>query len=257
VARAGAAVSRARPRLLLVPFLTELEWLIKPQLEEWADVATFDAPGVGDEPSVEHFGREAVARRGLHELERRSWDDYVLVADGSGIATALRIARNRPDAVAAAALGHARLSDEMEGERPPRNREVFEAVGSVLQVDYGNFVRHALVQATHGSIRDELVQQILGRVPENVGKAAWAMVTEQEKGFGDTLRQLGVPLLFARHEGCLGETDEGFADAVTAFPEARTVSVPEAPSVSAEFAHALRSFARDAWGSGADAPTRG
>src|SRR5204862_5909786 len=37
-------------RLLLVPSFTELEWGIRTQLEQWADVATFDSPGVGDEP---------------------------------------------------------------------------------------------------------------------------------------------------------------------------------------------------------------
>ena len=38
-----------RPRLLLVPLLTELEWdPIRAQLEEWADVASYDLPGVGE-----------------------------------------------------------------------------------------------------------------------------------------------------------------------------------------------------------------
>jgi hypothetical protein len=29
-------------RLLLVPSFTELEWGIRPQLEEWAEIASFD-----------------------------------------------------------------------------------------------------------------------------------------------------------------------------------------------------------------------
>jgi hypothetical protein len=37
-----------RPRLLLVPEFTEVEWTqIRPQLDEWADVASYDPPGVG------------------------------------------------------------------------------------------------------------------------------------------------------------------------------------------------------------------
>src|SRR5215207_2664024 len=131
----------ARSRLLLAPLLTELEWLIKPQLEEWADVASFDAPGVGGEPPAERFGRDAIATRGLVELDRQGWSSYVLVTD-TGIAAALRIARARPKAVEAIAFGHARLSDAMDGERPPVNREVHEALGQLLHVDYGNFVRH-------------------------------------------------------------------------------------------------------------------
>jgi hypothetical protein len=68
------------------------------------------------------------------------------------------------------------------------------------------------------------------------------MVMQEGERFDPVLRNLGVPLLFGKHEGCLGETDEGFEDVVAAFPEARSVSVSEAPSVSSEFAAALRSF---------------
>jgi pimeloyl-ACP methyl ester carboxylesterase len=233
----------SRPRLLLVPLVTELEWLmIRPELEEWADVATFDAPGVGTEPPVEDFGREALAERGLKEVDQRGWDSFILVADGGGLATAIRLAELRPAAVEAVALGHARLSDDMGGERPPRNREVFEAAGQLLRVDYKNFLRYGLAQATQGSIGDEIAGQMLERVPEPIGRAAWEMTAVEGERFEPVLRQLDVPLLFAKHEGCLGETEEGFADAVAAFPDAETVSVPDAPSVNPEFAAALRSF---------------
>ena len=73
------------------------------------------------------------------------------------------------------------------------------------------------------------------------------MVAHEHEQFEETLRQLDVPLLFAKHDGCLGNTDEGFEDAVAAFPEARTVSCPEAPSVSPGFALALRSFSFRSW----------
>jgi hypothetical protein len=231
-----------RPRLLLVPLLTEIEWVISPELDEWAEVASFDVPGVGDEPPAENFGREAIAERGLRELDKRGWNSCVVVVDGSAIASAMRLACARPGAVEALVLGHARLSDDMEGERPPRNKEVFEAVGQLLRVDYGNFVRYGLAQATHGSIGEELAKRMLERVPFEVGRAAWEMVAREEAQFEEALRKLNVPLLFAKHEGCLGSTDEGFEDAVAAFPEARTVTCPEAPSVSSEFAAALQSF---------------
>jgi hypothetical protein len=233
-----------------VPLLTEIEWLIRPELEEWAAVASFDAPGVGDEPPAETFDRAAIAKRGIEELDRHGWDSCVVVADGSAIATALLLAGARPEAVEALALGHARLSDDTEGERAPRNREVIEAVGQLLRVDYGNFVRYGLVQATRGSIGDELARQMLERVPEEIGKAAWEIAAQESEQFEPILRELDVPLLFAKHEGCLGNTDEGFEDAVAAFPQAQTISVPEAPSVNPEFAAALRSFVM----SQADAP---
>ena len=44
------------PRLLLVPQLTQIEWTIEPDLEQWAEVASFDPPGVGNEPAPESYG---------------------------------------------------------------------------------------------------------------------------------------------------------------------------------------------------------
>jgi hypothetical protein len=82
----------ARPRILLVPSITELEWLIKPQLEEWAEVAWFDAPGVGAEPRPATLDRDAIIRRALAELERRGWDACFIAGDSWGNATAVRAA---------------------------------------------------------------------------------------------------------------------------------------------------------------------
>ncbi len=234
-----------RPRLLLVPLLTQIEWVSRPALEEWADVASFDAPGVGTEPPAEAFGRDAIAARGLAELDRNGWNSCIVVADGTAIATALRLASARPEAVEALALGHARLSDDMDGERAPRNREVYEALGQLLRVDYGNFVRYGLTQFTLGAMSDELTARMMERIPETIVKAAWDMAAQQGERFEPVLRELGVPLLLAKHEGCLADTEEGFEDAAAAFPGARTVSVAEAPSASPDFAVALRSFADD------------
>src|SRR5437588_44965 len=62
-----------RPRLLLVPQVCALDWQIAPLLSEWAEVATYDPPGVGDEPAAGEIGRDAIARRGLDELDRLGW----------------------------------------------------------------------------------------------------------------------------------------------------------------------------------------
>lgn len=230
------------PRLLLVPLTTELEWVIRPQLEEWAEVATFDVPGVGAEPPPDVLGRQAIVERGLLEIERRGWDSCVLVADGPTLATAVHIALARPGAVDAMALGHACLASRMDGERPSVNRDVMEAFAQLARNDYGNFVRYGLTQVTGGSIGDELAGRILDRVPVEIGRAVWEMYLYDSESIEPALRELDVPLLFAQHAGCLGHTEEGFEDAVAAFPDARTVSVPESPSVSDGFALALREF---------------
>jgi hypothetical protein len=63
---------------LLCPQFTEVEWTIAPLLSEWAEVATFDAPGVGDEPIAggdpSRFDRELVVARALQEVDRLRWE---------------------------------------------------------------------------------------------------------------------------------------------------------------------------------------
>jgi hypothetical protein len=152
------------------------------------------------------------------------------------------VAHARAASVEAMALGHARLVNRMEGERPTINREVMEAFGQLAESNYPDFVRHGLTQVTHGSIGDEQAARMLDRVPIEVGRSIWRMNLRDSEPFEHLIRELDVPLLLAMHEGCLGNTEEGFEDAVAAFPDARAVSVPEAPCVSGEFAAALREF---------------
>jgi hypothetical protein len=223
--------------------------VIRPQLEQWAEVASFDIPGVGNEPPVEPLDRRALVNRALLELDRRGWDSYILVCDGSALPTGIHVAHARPEAVEAMALGHARLCNRMGGERPTYNREVAEAFGQLAESNYKEFVRYGLTQVTHGSIGDELAERMLERVPIETGRAVWRMNLFDAEPFDPILRELDVPLLFAKHEGCLGATEEGFAEAVAAFPESRTVSVPQAPSVSGEFAVILREFCSELGGS--------
>ena len=237
----------SRPRLLLVPHVTELEWVIKPQLEEWADVATYDVPGVGSEPPVEPLTRQAIIERGVSELDRCGWDSYILVCDGSSLPTGVRVAHARRDAVEAMALGHARLVNQMEGERPTIIKEVMEAFSQLAETNSPDFIRHGLTQVTHGSIGDELAQRMMERVPIDVARPVFEMNLRDADPFEQLIREVDAPLLLAKHDGCLSSTDEGFQDAVAAFPDARTVSCPQAPSVSDEFARALRDFCEDVW----------
>ncbi len=233
-----------RPRLLLVSEVTELSWTIRPHLEEWADVASFDPPGVGGEPLPPGQGlsTELVVQRGLQELDGRDWKRCFLVADGYSNATAARIAQARLRQVEGLALGHARLSNRREGERAPINQEVWEAMTQVLRQDQRGFIRHGIVQATHGSVDEDLAEQILERLPEGELVDSWEALSRDDHRMEELLAGLEVPLLFAKHDGCLMSTAEGFEDACKAFPQARIVSVPEAPPSSEEFAEALREF---------------
>jgi len=233
-----------RPRLLLVPQVCALDWQIAPRLAEWADVATFDAPGVGNEPSASGSMREEIARQGLEQIDRLGWGRCVVVADEFAVPTALVLTRMRPEAVAGLALGHACLSHDVEGDRPPVNEAVLDALVQITQTDHRTWARH-LTQVTQGAYDDDLVERYLERVPREVAAEFGELMRAGDRSMRETLDQLaarGVPMLFARHDGCLMFTPEGYADAVAAFPQARTFSTPEKPSASPAFAEALRSF---------------
>jgi pimeloyl-ACP methyl ester carboxylesterase len=245
------------PCLLLVPSFTELEWGIRPALEQWAEVATFDAPGIGEtkipfEVELENMDsgllsrwREATAQVGLKAVDRRGWDRFVVVTDSWGAPTAVRIASTRRDAVLGLAMGHASLSHSTEGERAPERTGVLAAMVQLARQGSDAFVRHGIAQMTRGGIDEDTAQRMVERFPDmELVTATLEALGEEPEPIGDELRELDLPLLLAKHEGCLGSTDEGFEDIVKAFPEAETAICPEMCASSPAFAEALREFCR-------------
>jgi pimeloyl-ACP methyl ester carboxylesterase len=218
--------------------MTELEWRIKPLLEEWADVASYDAPGVGDEPPPEEFTADAVVDRGLAELDRLGWDRYVVVGDEFGTLNAATLAAARPAQVAGIALGHACLTLDRDGDRQAVNAEVMGAFEGLARLDYRTYVRH-LTQVTQGAYDDEFAEQYLERVPQEI---SLAYPPNKSGEIEPLLRRVDAPLLLAKHEGCLGWRDESFDDVVAAFPDAVTFSTLQKPSACEQFAKALREF---------------
>jgi pimeloyl-ACP methyl ester carboxylesterase len=244
-----------RPRILLVPTLCELEWRIKPQIQEWAEVASYDAPGVGAEKPTQ-FSHEAIAQRGLTELERLSWERCVVVGDEFGCVTAARIAAARPDVVEALALGHPTLSLSSDGQRSPLNPEMLEAFMRVARTDYGSYVR-SLSQITQHAYDDEFADAYRERVPPEIAPAyiGALLAADEEEPLETALRRLDIPLLFVEHKGCLLYTPEGFEDAAAAFPRARKSSMDVKPSANPEFAELLKTFCAGLPASQREAPT--
>jgi hypothetical protein len=230
-----------RPRLLLVPALTELEWPIKPLLEEWAEVASFDAPGVGDELAPREFGPEAVAERGVEELDCRGWDRCVVVADEFGAMAAVRLMTARPEAATGFALGHACLENTVDGDRPTLNKEILAAMTQLYKGSWTTALR-SYAQATQGAYGDVQVEEFLQRVPREVAGYLFASGLPPSEPLEERLRGLDIPMLFVKHQGCLGHTTEGYEDAIAAFPQARRAAVTAKPSTSPDFAKALRAF---------------
>jgi pimeloyl-ACP methyl ester carboxylesterase len=245
-----------KPRLLLVPSFTELEWGIKPALEEWAEVISFDTPGVGEQEipfevqrdlsrAAELLSRwrDAAAKLALEEVDRRGWERYVIVADSYGSVTAVRIAGMRPDAVLGMAIGHAALSHSTEGERAPERAGVWDAMGQLARQGSEAFVRYGIAQMTRGGIDEETARQMVERFPDmDLILAMVEAIGHEPEPIGEELAAIDVPLLLAKHEGCLGSTDEGFEDIVAAFPDAATVICPEMCASSLAFAEAVREF---------------
>lgn len=239
-----------RPRILLVPTLTELEWTIRPLIEEWADVASFDAPGVGSEPAVGGSPLEATARRGLEELDRRGWPRAVVVGDEFGSLHALLLAAMRPEAVAALALGHACLRYSHAGDHPTLSHELAQLQGMLASADFRTYVEQ-LTRAfdpedPRGRLDPELASSFTERVPQAAAAAYWRSLLEGDgpaaASLEPTLQALDAPLLLAHHQDCLLWTDYGFAEASAAFPEAARFSNPTKPSISPDFNRSLRAF---------------
>jgi hypothetical protein len=221
-----------------------------------AEIASFDMPGVGfeslptdvaidtrrAEESLSRW-REAGIARGLEEVDRQGWSYFVVVTDGYGAPTAVRLARARRESVLGLAVGHASLSHSTEGDRAPVRRGVWEALAQLSRQGNEAFVRYGIAQMTRGGISEEVAEQMLERFPDmELVTAMVEAIGEVGEPIGDDLSALDVPLLLVKHEGCLGRTDEGFEDIVAVFPDEATVICPEACTSSPVFAEALKRF---------------
>lgn len=234
-----------RPQVLLIPGYCELEWVVRPELEEWAEVAVFDAPGVGDEAPPGAYDTSAVAERAAAEVDRCGWQRCVIAADEFAIASAVKFASRHREAVQGLALGHACLSFSPDADPPAVNAEVRSAFSQVAELDDRTFIRH-LTQITQGFYGEELADQMLERIPTGVAQAyVRDNMADPGDWIGDALRDLAKPLLLAEHDPCLLFTKEGYEAAVSAFPDSMRVSCREKPSVSPAFAEALREFCRE------------
>ena len=239
----------ALPPVLLVPVVTELEWPIKPLIEEWTEVASYDAPGVGDEPPAQPPSRRAIAERGVEEIERRGWDRCVVVGDEFGAVTAGVLASLAPERVAGLALGHASLSLDTDSERRPLTGEVLDTFASMIRTNYRAYAR-ALSQVTQGAYGDDFVERYVERVPQRVMEDYTDLLYDDvaEERLERTLAGLDLPLLLAEHRPCLIWTPESFEDVTARFPQARTCTCADKPSVSPDFATALRELCEAAAG---------
>ena len=237
-----------RPQLLLVPSISELEWgKIRPSLEEWADVASYDLPGLGDEASAGGLDVEMSISRGIGELERRGWSAALIVGDQFGSGLAVLVASAWQGRVRGLALGHACLNYRRDGPRPAISVGVADFQLQLARAGFRAadqmFVEG--LQATYGA---EVAAHIRERLtPEFMREFAEFLLANENIDLEPHLRALGVPLLLVEHRDCPLWTSEGYEDAVAAFPDARTAQTFDNTGSSLEFAGAVRAFATEVW----------
>jgi len=121
-------------------------------------------------------------------------------------------------------------------------------MGQLLKQDSAAFVRYGIAQMTRGSVDETLADEMIERLPMERAVETWTRIHAQHFAGVDRLRALGLPLLLAKHEGCLIHTDEGWQDIVAAFPDARSLVCETAPLADPAFAEALRVFCEAAPG---------
>ena len=157
-------VTMERPRLLLVPMLTELEWVIKPAARGMGRRRELRRAGRRRRAPVDDPGSEATARRGLEEVDRRGWDRFVVVADEFGAASRRRTLRSQPGP----APGHrARACARVERRRAgPGRRSTARCctgIQSLLRTDPRTFVRQMFKmtggEGTAGGYGEALVDE--------------------------------------------------------------------------------------------------
>ena len=167
-----------RPRILLVPNLTEIEWHESGRIEEWAEVASYDAPGVGDEPPASPTSaRRQSARRGLEELERRGWDRCFVVGRRVRRRGRRAYCGDRAGRRTGMALGHARLSNATDGDRAPLNREVYAGCTSLIRTMPRAFIRQLFRmtggETMEGGYSEKMVDEYRRRVPVELMLPFW------------------------------------------------------------------------------------
>jgi pimeloyl-ACP methyl ester carboxylesterase len=242
----------SRPRLLLVPSISELEWgRIRPLLEEWAEVATYDIPGLGETERLERLDATSSVAGGVEALERLGWNEAIIVGDQFGSALAVLVAEAWGGDVRGLALGHACLTYTREGPRP-----AISAIAADFQLQLTRLGRaqadQMFLQGVEMTYGTDVADGIRARLsPTFTQQYAELLLDNQDIDLEPSLRKLEVPLLFAQHKESGLWMPEGFEDAVAAFPEARTLVVEENPGSSPEFAAQLREFAAAVWPAGA------
>jgi hypothetical protein len=234
-----------RPRILYVPIFGAFEAAVfTEQTAEWADVGSFDGPGVGtrrDDPVGEI---EDVAAAGAERLDELGWATCVLVCDSHSQAAGIELALADPR-VAGVCVSHAAVRYSSEGDRAPLRAGVHSAAAQLLESDLRSF-GHALTQLTQGTIDEHWVERFLENVPRETARIRTGQLDGRE--LVSRLGEWSGEILLGLHDGCMMWTREGFEDAVAAVPHAATMECDGIPLANARFIEAIRELSARVFG---------
>ncbi|HEX8742050.1 MAG TPA: hypothetical protein VF712_02855 [Thermoleophilaceae bacterium] len=235
-----------RPRVLYVPIFAGFEARPFTKLAgEWADVETFDGPGIGTRAGEPVGGPAGVAAAGAARLDELGWERCVVACDSHAQAAGIELAVRDPR-VGGIAVSHPAPDYSTTGERPALSEAIFTAGAQLLATDYRSFAR-ALTQLTQGTLDDEWVEGLIATVPHAVAQEHMARIALE----GELVPRLSgedLEVLLAGHSGCLMWTPEGVEDAAAALPDAQVVHCDDVPMADEAYYAALRELCARVFG---------
>jgi len=229
----------SRPRLLYVPITAAREAERFAAQADWADVASFDAPGAGANRDLAPHGVAGVVEAARARLDELAWETCGVVCESHGQAAAIELALTEPDRVKGIFIGHAAARYAVTGPRPAMSPSVRDVAGQLLETDYRAFAR-AITQMTQGQMDDAYVDAWAADVPQPVAQDLFGELSEEQPGLVSRLAGSDLVIVLGEHRGCLMWTPEAFADACEAVPEARAVSCDGIPTEDPSFLDAVR-----------------
>jgi hypothetical protein len=239
------SLGAVQSRILFVPIFGAFEATVfTEQAASWAEVASFDGPGAGSRRDQAVGEIEDVAAAGSERLDELGWERCVLACDSHAQAAGVELAL-ADRRVAGVAISHAAARYTSGGERPALSPGVLGAAAQLLESDLRSFGR-ALTQLTQGTIDEYWVDRFLEAVPRETARARTSQLAGRE--LTSRLVDWDGEVVLGLHDGCLMWTREGFEDAASAVPEARTVECDGVPLADPRFADAIRELCARVFG---------
>lgn len=229
----------SRQRLLYVPIAAGRESEAFAAQVEWAETATFDAPGAGANRAAEPRGVEGVVAAALARLDQLGWERYAIVCDSHGQAAGIELALRDTDRVQGICVGHAAARYGIEGNRPAMVPAMHQAAQQLLETDYRTFAR-AVTQMTQGLWSDAQADEWIADVPQPVAYDILNDMAERQPELVVRLGDAAFPVVLGKHVGCVMWTSESFDDARAAVPHAIAVECEGIPTQHPAFLDAAR-----------------